>query len=158
MSDPSGELAQRSFKVTMSRQHTCRLCQATVADNRVVSLFSPGRLQRQWASRITDLLGVSVRQHDSLSHYICRKCTRRIEGLERAMEDLRDFRKQAQESHESLALPCPGVKRAKEASGSAISPDTAKAIPRAKRSVLTVGRRLDFEHISSTESEFMYNN
>ena len=94
-------------KVAMSRQynsHTCRLCQAAVPGNRATSLFSPGGLQRQWASRITELLGVSVRQDDSRSQHMCRKCTRRIEALERAMEDLRDFRKQAQESHESLAL------------------------------------------------------
>ena len=48
----------------------------------------------------------------------------------------RPARKLAQERHEPLALPCPG-RGAKQSSGSAISRDTARAIPRTKQSMVT---------------------
>ncbi len=82
--------------------HVCRLCKAAVPLNRSVTLFSRGSIQRQLPSRISDLLDVRVDANDGLPLHMCCKCKTRLESLEKAAQDLEDFRKQARDSYEEL--------------------------------------------------------
>ena len=133
---------------------TCRLCKSSVAVNRAVSLFSPGSILHKLPTRIEILLEVSVHEKDGLPPYICERCKRQLERLERAAQDLDTFRKLASESYSVLLsrasgeentvrLPGRGgLKRTKESSGTlGVSPDTVKARPPLKRHL---AKRLNF--------------
>lgn len=66
-----------------------------------------------------------------------------METLERATEDLRKFRSQANEVYGSLVMAKTGLKRTKESSGSiGVSPDTLKARSPSKKQLSQ--RQLDF--------------
>ncbi len=123
----------------------CRLCQASEPVKHSVPLFSPAGLQQQWVSRIKDHLDVTMICNDGLPGYMCRKCKRRFVALEKAAEDLVDFREQATKCQESLVLCRGALKRTKETSGTLVSPDIAKARPSSKRTSTSIpGRRLEF--------------
>ncbi len=134
--------------------NVCRLCRVTIPTKRSISLFSPGGVQQSLPTRITDLLDAGVASNDGLPGYTCVKCKRRLESLEKAAEDLVDFRDQANMCQRTLAtLVRVPLKRTKESSGSFVSPDIAKARPIAKRPVTTTSRMLDFGPTSSDERE-----
>ena len=105
--------------------HECRLCRTVVPTKRSTSLFSPLGLQQKWASRIEHLLDVSAANNDGLPAYMCDKCKRRLVYLEKAAEDLSDFREQARKSRRFTVVSRGQLKRTKDTCGSVVSPDTA---------------------------------
>lgn len=71
----------------------CHLCATVVSFSKnAVSLFSSTAVKQLLSSRIEHLLDVA--ENDALPQYICEKCKRRVETLERAIEDLRKFQNQ----------------------------------------------------------------
>ena len=56
-------------------------------------------MKQRLPGRITDLLGVAVSPKDGLPGYICRKCKRKLERLEKAAEELDIFRSEARTTH-----------------------------------------------------------
>ena len=78
---------------------TCRLCQSLVTANHSVALFTHSSIQCKLATRFADLLNVAVDANDGLPQCVCRRCKRRLETLESALEDLEAFRKEAKDSH-----------------------------------------------------------
>lgn len=131
----------------------CRLCRTEMPGKNSVALFSLAGEQQRLSTRISELLDVSVAKDDGLPGHICKKCKHRLEYLEKAAEDLVDFRDQAQ-AYQRLLLPQVRgpLKRTKESSGTFVSPDTARVRPVAKRSV-TASRMLDFGPGSSHQPE-----
>ena len=119
----------------------CRLCVQKLTAKYSISLFRSENIQQTLAARVTALLDVPVVVNDGLSQVICEKCKRRLVRLEKASEELVDFRKTASDNYQSF-LPRSSLKRTKETSAMiGVSPDTQKARPPPKR--LTT-RRLDF--------------
>ena len=78
------------------------MCQAAVLAKEAVAIFGPTAAKQCVPPRIEDLLGVRVVQNDGLSQHICKKCKRRLESLERATEDLQEFRSIASNSYKIL--------------------------------------------------------
>ena len=126
------------------RNCLCRLCQSSVPSAHAVCLFGAIATRQSLPSRISDLLDVTIAEDDDYPEHICEKCKRRLERLEKAAEDLENFRSQANSSYSKLRTCRRGeLKRTKESSGSVgISPDTAKNRPPSKRRLTQ--RRLDF--------------
>ena len=58
-------------------------------------LFSPKAEKLRLHSRIEDLLDVPVIEKDGFSEHICKNCKRKLEHLEKAVEELTDFQHQA---------------------------------------------------------------
>ena len=83
--------------------YLCCLCQARVATKQAVAIFGKTEAIQRVPSRIKDLLGVRVVQSDGLPQHICMKCKRRLETLERAAEDLQEFRSIASNGYESCS-------------------------------------------------------
>lgn len=135
----------------------CRLCATVVSSSKnAVSLFSPTAVKQLLSSRIEDLLDVKVAENDSLPQYICEKCKRRVETLERAIEDLRKFRNQTSETYKSLVLARGALKRTKESSASiGVSPDTLRSRPPSKKHLSQ--RQLDFQMVGFVETDICYN-
>lgn len=126
----------------------CRLCILKITSKHSVSLFKSENFQQTLAARVVALLDVPVESNDGLSQVICERCKRRLVRLEKASEELSDFRKLARDSYQSF-LPRSSLKRTKETSAMVgVSPDTQKARPPPKR--LTT-RRLDFGQTSTGE-------
>ena len=98
--------------------------------------------------RISDLLDVPIAENDGYPEHICEKCKRRLERLEKAAEDLENFRSQANSSYTKLRTCRRGeLKQTKETSSSVgISPDTAKNRPPSKR-------RLTQKHLDFTQGK-----
>ena len=119
----------------------CRLCRSVVGKY-AVSLRNP---TNRLAERIQDLLDVTVVLNDSMPQHICEKCKRRVESLEKAAQDLTDFRSLARatlKSFEEGEHRGP-LKRTRETSGAiGVSPDTQKARPPSKKS--SSRRQLNF--------------
>ena len=85
---------------------------------------------------------VTVDANDGLPQHTCEKCKKRVEVLERSVEDLRLFKIIARESYTTL-LVRGGLKRTKESSGvTGVSPDTLRMRPPPKR---LSQRQLNFE-------------
>ena len=78
--------------------------------------------------------------------------------MEKAAEDLENFRSQASSSYTKLRSCRRGeLKRTKETSSSVgVSPDTAKNRPQSKRRLTQ--RRLDFTQSKETNKHYYYNN
>jgi len=132
----------------------CRLCRASIASGSAVYLFSQTAVHQNLPGRITDLLDVPIAAEDGLPQHICNICKRKLGRLEKAAEELEDFRTQASSNHTILASTRPELKRTKETSASVgVSPDTAKGKPASKKPLLQ--SNLDFEH-SKTEVTVMY--
>ena len=72
-----------------SSSRLCRLCEALVPWNRAVCLFNRTAVEQRLASRISNLLDVSVDANDGLPEQVCDKCKRRVETLERAAANLK---------------------------------------------------------------------
>ena len=124
----------------------CRLCVQKISSKHSVSLFKSENFQQTLAGRVVALLDVPVEANDGFSQVICERCKRRLVRLEKASEELSDFRKLAHDSYQSF-LPRPSLKRTKETSAMVgVSPDTQKARPPPKR---ITTRRLDFGQTSS---------
>ena len=119
----------------------CRLCRTEASANHTAALFSNAAVKQDLATRISDLLNVAVAANDGLPQHVCDKCMRRVKMLERAAEDLVDFRSQVSENYKTLTLARGPLKRAKDA---VVSPDTIKARPPTKK--LLSQRQLDFGH------------
>ena len=128
----------------------CCFCKLTIAGSNKdwTSLFSSGAMKQDWVSRIKDLLELNITSDDGLPHYMCGKCRRRFEHLERAQADLREFQRQAKESCRVLARRV--LKRAKDSSSSVVSPDTERSRPPPKRLSRT---RIDFDSPLATPSK-----
>ena len=86
--------------------------------------------------------------NDGLSRYVCEKCKRKLDRLEKAAEELEDFRRQVAHTYTQLGLSRGELKRTSSAVG--VSPDTEKSRPPSKK---LFRRRLDFE-----QGKCMYNN
>ena len=82
----------------------CRICQIAVPRHRAIDLFGPKVVKEKLCCRISDLLDVPVSANDGLSQYICEKCKRKLDRLERAAEELNDFRLQAHRTYQELGL------------------------------------------------------
>lgn len=78
--------------------YSCRLCRAVVLPKYAVGIFRPTAAKQRLLARIEDLLGVKVLQNDGLPQHICQKYKHRLETLERATEDLQEFRTIAMKS------------------------------------------------------------
>ena len=115
----------------------CRLSRASIASGSAVCLFSQVAVRQNLPGRITDLLDVPIAAKDGLPQHICHKCKRKLERLEKAAEELEDFRTQASSNHTILASTRRELKRTKETSTSVgMSPDTAKSRPASKKPLL----------------------
>ena len=122
----------------------CRLCRASIASGSDVCLFSQTVVRQNLPGRITDLLDVPIAAKDGLPQHICNKCKRKLERLEKAAEELEDFRTQASSNHTILASTRRELKRIKETSASVgVSPDTAKTCRQPEKYVLSFIDGLD---------------
>ena len=139
--------------MSVANTNLCRLCRVVVPTNRSISLFSHRGVQQRLPTRIASLLDVTIARDDGLPQYICEKCKRRLESLEKAAEDLEAFREQAKACQRTLSIPAVGpLKRTKESSGAFTSPDTAKARSPAKRPVGPAGtKRMLYFGLCSTD-------
>ena len=128
----------------MATVRYCRLCRSVIRSHHYLSVFSLSSTENvNWPTRIHDLLEVHVDKDDGLPGYVCSSCKRRVEVLEKAATDLAEFQRQAKAVYDALCTTRGRLKRTKETSGLVgVSPDTAKARPRAKR--LLASRLLDF--------------
>ena len=117
---------------------------SAVCSAHAVCLFGPTASRQNLPSRISDLLDVPIAENDGYPEHICEKCKRRMERLEKAAEDLVNFRSHANSSYAKLRTCMRGeLKRTKETSSSVgVSPDTAKNRPPSKRRLTQ--RRLEF--------------
>ena len=88
-------------------------------------LFSPKAEKLRLHSRIEDLLDVPVIEKDGFSEHICKNCKRKLEHLEKAVEELTDFQHQAKTILQREHLKC--TKGTSSFDG--VSPDTAKTRP-----------------------------
>ena len=123
----------------------CRLCRAAMPTKHAVALFSCSAVKQKLACRLADLLDVNVNESDGLPQHVCAKCVRRLGSLERAAEDLVNFRSQAVESYRALQPARGPLKRTKESSAQVgVSPDTVKARPPSKKQLSR--RQLDFDN------------
>ena len=129
-----------------ARGWLCRLCQSSVSSAHAVCLFGQAATRQNLPFRISDLLGVPIAKNDSYPEHICEKCKRRLERLEKAAEDLENFRSLANSSYTKLHACRRGeLKRTKETSSSVgVSPDTDRNRPASKRPLTQ--RRLDYTH------------
>ena len=66
----------------------CRFCRSLVPPNKTVHLFTNIAVQKNWPSRITQLLEVPVERQQQFSNYMCITCSSKIERLERAVKEL----------------------------------------------------------------------
>ena len=64
-----------------------RMCQTATPANNASLLFGTKAVEERLASRIHDLLDVTVDANDGLPQHICGKYKRRVETLERSAED-----------------------------------------------------------------------
>ena len=117
----------------MASTRMCRLCQTATPANSAILLFGTKAVEESLASRINDLLDVTVDANDSLPQHICRKCKRRVETLEKLAEDLRQFKILARDNYKTLSSRG-SLKRTKDSSGvTGVSPDTVRVRPPPKK-------------------------
>ena len=110
----------------------CHLCPTATPANHAILLFGTKAVEECLASRINDLLDVSVDANDGLPQQVCRVCKRRVGSLERSAEDLKQFKILARDSYRTLSSRG-SLKRTKESSGGGVSPDTVRVRPPPKR-------------------------
>lgn len=122
----------------------CRLCLVSVSSGHAVCLFTQRAEKQRLCSRISDLLVVPVADKDGFSQHICERCKRKLERLEKAAEELAQFRRLASNSYSKMSLQRGELKRTKDTSSSAgVSPDTAKVRPPSKKHLAR--KQLDFD-------------
>lgn len=129
----------------MDRSPCCRLCGNNHPTKNMIAIFSQSGARERLSARIVDLARVPVRQGDGLPATVCQQCKRRLVALEKAVVQLSEFRRQCQDTYQTLVLSpsttsinpvhSESLKRPKESSGSiGVSPDTARCRPPSKRS------------------------
>ena len=91
-----------------SKGRVCRFCRSVVDPTKVVNLFTSTSILKRWAPRLSHLLGIPVERNNQISSYMCKKCSVRVESLEKSMKDLAAFQAMAKCS----------LSRVKETSGS----------------------------------------
>ena len=125
----------------------CRFCRSLIPPNKTVHLFTNIAVQKNWPSRITQLLEVPVERQQQFSNYMCITCSSKIERLERAVKELQAFRVMARCSYDRVQGP---LKRVKQTSGVGVSPDTTRARPQSKlsRRRLTYCKHALLKHLS----------
>ena len=134
----------------------CRLCQIATSANTAILLFGTKAVEERLASRINDMLDVTVDVNDGLPQHICGKCKRRVETLERSAEDIKQFKILARDSYITLSSRG-SLKRTKESSGvTGVSPNTVRVRPPPKR---LTQRQLSFapSELSDTYSKSKIN-
>ena len=107
---------------TAAAASLCRLCRGPVVTKNSVALFSNIAVLERLGERIGTLLQTTVAADDGLPHRICRPCKRRFDSLEKALEDLENFRSKASES--KLTFLTMSGKRMRDTMS--ISPDTMR--------------------------------
>ena len=126
----------------------CRICEVSVPRHRAVRLFSTKAAMERLSLRISDLLDVPVPVNDGHSEYICKRCKQKFDHLERAAEELEEFRCQANQTYDELGLRKGDLKRIKETSAAVgVSPDTTKNRPPSKK--------LSRRHLNFQQSKYM---
>ena len=121
----------------------CRLCASSISSHHYLSIFSYSSVQKNWPSRIQQLLSVELSGTENLPHHICNVCKKRVEYLEKAHSDLLLFKSQVKNAE--ILLSKRPMKRTKETSGSiGVSPDTVRLRPLPKKPL--TGRQLNFEN------------
>ena len=78
-----------------------RMSQTTAPANNAI-LIGTKAVEERLASRINDLLNVTMDANDDLPQHIFGKCKRRMETLERSAEDLKWFNILGRDSHRTL--------------------------------------------------------
>ena len=63
-----------------------------------------------------------IASDDGLPQHVCMKCCRNVEGLERAVKDLEEFRQLASKSYTELSKSV-RRKRNKESGGASVTPE-----------------------------------
>ena len=113
-----------SINVPSRSTCSCHLCQAVESTKHAASLFSRFSIAQRLASRVSELLQVTVASHDGLRQHICNVCKRRFESLQKAAKDLEEFRIQASKTYGLLTHTRGSLKRSKESSAVVgVSPD-----------------------------------
>ena len=109
----------------------CRLCSTETERTHSVSLFSKDSVQKDLPGRLSRLAQVPVGEEDGLSGYLCRKCKGKFVSLEAKLDAFRAMAKAVASPRQRIPA-C--RKRVKDTSGGLVSPHTAHARPRSKRS------------------------
>lgn len=118
----------------MALLNECHLCRQTADPRSSVNIFSSRSLSLNWPARISTLLKVAVEYDKSLPPPVCSMCIRRVQSIEKALVDLKNFEQLANSSLRSLIARGP-VKRTRVTGGDlGVSPSTARARPSAKMS------------------------
>ena len=86
--------------------YLCCLCRDSVFAKHALAIFTPFAVQQKFTSRIDDLLHVEVLPNNGLHQRICEKCKCRLQTLEKAAEDSKNFCSQASASYETLLVLC----------------------------------------------------
>ena len=110
----------------------CRLCCKEVVKYHSISLFSPTSVKSGLAGRLSKLAEVPILESDGLPKYLCRNCRDKFVTLE---SKLQEFRAKAQSSYSPRQAAPLSRKRVKDTGGQGVSPRTAEARPRSKRSL-----------------------
>ena len=85
-------------------------CQSAVPSAHAVCLFGPSATRQSLSSRISDLHDVPIAENDGYPEHVCEKCKRRLKHLEKAAEDLENFRSQVNSSYiKKLLILCQAV-------------------------------------------------
>ena len=129
-----------SFAEIMDSCRVCRLCAAECPPKSYISLFSNAGVKQKWCDRFSEVLGVTVSRGDGGSDFMCCRCARRLESIEKAFEDLKQFSEMARSNCCSSGS---ANKRSREASTPGTSPDASVSRPVVKR-VRQTRQRLDF--------------
>ena len=77
----------------MQLSPVCRLCLGTMVIKNSVALLSPTAASQSLVTRISLLLEFTVAADDGLPHQLCKPCKRRLDSLEKAVEDLQTLKK-----------------------------------------------------------------
>ena len=124
----------------MDHSPCCRLCGRKYPAKSMIAIFSQSGDRERLPTRIVDLARVPVRHGDGLPTTICQPCKRRLVTLEKAVVGLSEFRKQCQDTYQTMVLSSgtasihsnetlqsESLKRPKESSSNiGVSPDTAR--------------------------------
>ena len=114
---------------SVKKTFCCRFCRSFFPPNKTVLLITNIAVQKNWPSRITQLLEVPVERQQQFSNYMCITCSSKTESLERAVKELQGFRVMARCSYDRVQGP---LKRVKQTSGVGVSPDTTRVRPQSK--------------------------
>ena len=69
----------------------CRFCGALLDEKHRSGLFSSTALEKDLPGRFSRLLQLPVSRDDGLSVYCCRKCVRRLNSVEKTIEEMKSL-------------------------------------------------------------------